>query len=472
MTTAERITEEYLSRIFYFALKKTQSRDEAEDFTQNAMLEILTSIARGSKIENENAWVWKIVRNHYARWAKNKRETLEMTDDGLEGDLRDAEDSSSDVEGSVIRQEELEILYRELSLLKSDYRNLVCEYYFNNRSLTDIAASLNLPLGTVKRKIHESRKNLSEGMKMARIYGKRSFAPENITFVQNWNPATGEDGSRYISRITPQNILLEAYDNPCTAEDLSLALGIAMPYMEEEIKILEEAELLIREGGKYRTNIAILSKSAQERLFDEAEKTADEITPLVKCALEEMRVSPLLPNNQSFDELKPTLVERYISEISDRLNVADSIPHIHTIRHADGSEWALVGLEKTEKTGKSLEVCGDDEKFCRPVQVIMLGNRRDIESIEVDADRIPVISGDMAELFQTSADDKTIASLDEFMKKKNAVLAAEIPEYLKGKALVVGNVDFRRCVMERLIASGYIKLAADMTKSPSGIWFL
>ena len=468
ISQAEKITGEYMSQIFYFALKKTSRRDEAEDFVQNVMLEILTSLSRGSIVGDEKAWVWKITRNHYAKWARRKRELIENSSDELTEDCAD----SSLVEEDIVKREEVELLHRELSLLSNDYRYIVCEYYFNNRSLSDISASINLPLGTVKRKIYECRKNLSEGMKMARNYGKRSFAPENITFVQNWNPSTGADGSRYLSRIAPQNILLEAYDNPCTAEDLSLELGIAMPYMEEEIKILKEADLLICENGKYKTNMVILSKSAQASLFDEAAKTADRITPLVKDALEEMKNSPLLPKNQSFDELKPTLVERYINEIDGKLRIADSIPHIHTIKHKDGSEWALVGLEKTEKIGESLEVEGDTEKFGRAVQVIMLGNRRDIESIEVEKERIPVISDDMAELFTTEEDEKIIAELDEFIKKKNDILNAEIPDYLKGNALVVGNVDFRRLVMDRLIANGYIKLADDMIKSASGIWFL
>ncbi|MDD6800609.1 MAG: sigma-70 family RNA polymerase sigma factor [Firmicutes bacterium] len=441
ISRAEKITCEYMSQIFNFALKKTSSRNEAEDFAQNVMLEILTSLLRGSIVGDEKAWVWKITRNHYAKWARRKHELIENSSDELPEERAD----SYSVEDDVVKREEEEILHRELSLLRHDYRYIVCEYYFNNLSLSDISASIDLPLGTVKRKICECRKNLSEGMKMARNYGKRSFTPEHITFVQNWNP--------------------------CTAEDLSLELGIAMPYMEEEIKILEEADLLICENGKYKTNMVILSKSAQDKLYDEAEKTADKITLLVKDALEYMKDSPLLPENQSFDELKPTLVERYINEIDGKLRVSDSIPHLHTIRHKDGSEWALVGLEKTEKTGKSLEVWGDTEKFGRAAQVIMLGNRRDIESIEVETERIPIISNDIAELFTTVDDEKIIAELDEFMKQKNDILNSEIPDYLKGNALVVGNVDFRRLVMDRLIASGYIRLADDMTKSASGIWF-
>ena len=44
-----------MSQIFYFALKKTSSRNEAEDFAQNVMLEILTSLLRGSIVGDEKA---------------------------------------------------------------------------------------------------------------------------------------------------------------------------------------------------------------------------------------------------------------------------------------------------------------------------------------------------------------------------------------------------------------------------------
>ncbi len=100
-------------------------------------------------------------------------------------------------------------------------------FYFMLRKTSDRAEAEDL-----------TRKHLKERMTMARTYGKRSFAPEEIKFSQNWNPASGQDGMRYVEHILPQNILLEAYDNPSTAEELSLALGVAMPYMENELNFL------------------------------------------------------------------------------------------------------------------------------------------------------------------------------------------------------------------------------------------
>ena len=40
------------------------------------------------------------------------------------------------------------------------------------------------------------------------------------------------------------NIFLEIYQNPQTAEQLSLELGIALPYMEDELAFLCREELL------------------------------------------------------------------------------------------------------------------------------------------------------------------------------------------------------------------------------------
>ena len=44
MNRSEQIIREYMQPVFYFALRKTSSRTEAEDLTQTVMLEILTAV--------------------------------------------------------------------------------------------------------------------------------------------------------------------------------------------------------------------------------------------------------------------------------------------------------------------------------------------------------------------------------------------------------------------------------------------
>ena len=69
--------ENYMEKIFYFCLKKTGSVADAEDLTQDIAFSILLSLDRGTVPVNFPAWVWRIARNRYARWAKIKHKTRE-----------------------------------------------------------------------------------------------------------------------------------------------------------------------------------------------------------------------------------------------------------------------------------------------------------------------------------------------------------------------------------------------------------
>lgn len=462
---AERILETYMQPIFYFALRKTSDRAEAEDFTQNVLLDVLTAVQRGFTPDDERAWVWKIARNHYAKWADRRKNVRNMLDID---EVRDTVSDGSAVEDNLLRAEETALLYRELAHLSRDYRTIVCEYYFANRTLGDIAKSLDLPLGTVKRKISECRNHLKEGMNMARTYGKRSFAPELIEFGQNWEPATGPDGRRYVEHLLAQNILLEAYDNPSTAEDLSLALGIAMPYMEDELNHLMEGELLTCENGKYRTNIVILSKDVQEKIYALALSYVEKMTELVKKAVEEVYAKPECPKNQCFEDMKPALVERVMNvRVKPFPEAKDTLSGPHTIKHKDGSEWALAGFEKTDISRVWLGVWGDDTYH----QVIMLGNRHDMDALDLDRAKIPVFPKDcMEKLFPTSFGEAIDTLYDAYLDRRHELLMNDIPPYLHGKTTIMSNVDFRRLVIDRLIETGWITLAEDMNKSEMGVW--
>ena len=72
MNLTEHFCEEYLTKIFYFCLKKTGNEADAGDLSGIISLEILNSLSRGTKVNNFNAWVWSIARNCYAKWAIEK----------------------------------------------------------------------------------------------------------------------------------------------------------------------------------------------------------------------------------------------------------------------------------------------------------------------------------------------------------------------------------------------------------------
>ena len=108
---------------------------------------------------------------------------------------------------------------------------------------------------------------------MAREFGKRSYSPESVTFASSGKQPSGLPFS-VVKRKIPQNILLEASNNPSTVEELSIELGIALPYMEEEVEILYKATLLEKQGNKYITNFFILDKACRTEIYHALRKTS------------------------------------------------------------------------------------------------------------------------------------------------------------------------------------------------------
>ncbi|MBQ3955605.1 MAG: sigma-70 family RNA polymerase sigma factor, partial [Clostridia bacterium] len=209
MTAAERYAAEYLEKIFYFALKKTGNPDDADDLASEISESVLRGLAGKTVPENLDAWIWTVARNRWKRYAKRRYY-------GPESDRADIEEiaelvpDGEDMEASYVLSEDLGLLRRELAFIRRDYRQILAAYYFENKSVSMIAREFSIPQGTVKTKLQNSRKKLREGMEMARTFGKRSYAPEQVTF---WN--TGDFGDKgqpwtILSHLMYKNVFLEA----------------------------------------------------------------------------------------------------------------------------------------------------------------------------------------------------------------------------------------------------------------------
>ena len=259
-------TENYMEALFYFCLKKTGNATDAEDMTQDTALAIVTALRKGTVPVSFSAWVWKIARNRYALWATQKRNRTQSVTGSDVGDY-EVEDANGNVLDKMIRREDLSLLRRELAFIKQDYRQILVAYYIEDKSVRDIAQTLSLSVSAVQQRLHRARKILKEGMDMAREFGKLSYKPENIAFFMNGMPGDNGEPWSFITRALCKNILLAAYRTPSTVEELAMELGVAMPYMEEEVNNLVSATLMKKKANKYETNFIIVSAEAQKRIY-------------------------------------------------------------------------------------------------------------------------------------------------------------------------------------------------------------
>lgn len=348
-------TSEYFERVYYYCLKKTGSETEAAELSQDIALGIIEQLRRGACPDSFSGWVWQIVRNIYAGWATEKHKTRERLSDT---DISEFEiPDNSDFVSDLIREEDIAAIRREMAFILSEYRNVLLMYYIQSKRVCDIAKNLGIPEGTVKTRLFRAREKLKEGMYMAREFGKRSYNPERLSFSASGNQPSGLPWSA-VQRKIPVNILCEANNNPSTVEELAIELGIAAPYMEDEVDILEKSELLKKlDDGKYITNFFIAPSECIEEVnelcedfaYDNYKKfwhtASDFVTKHYAEFIGESTMSEQDATMFFFLKLVTTVKETVDGDVWGRF------------KRRDGGNWGFIGYEQGARRGR-INACG------------------------------------------------------------------------------------------------------------------
>ncbi len=254
-----------MSLFYGYAFDKLFDKDKAEDLTSEIICEILTS---AKNLRNEEAFwgfAWKIAENTFRKYIRRNKILAKSV--SINENIDCYGFYLSPLDEKIEREEKDEMIYllrRELSLLSSVHRNITVSYYIHNKDCKEIAKEQNMSVEMVKYHLFKSRKILKEGVSMTRKLGEKSYDPGvfRIDFWGNVSPKYRE----LFERSLPGAIMLASYEKPLTAEEISIELGVAMPYLEEELEILESAEMIKRIGTKYQTNIVIIT-DAFEKTF-------------------------------------------------------------------------------------------------------------------------------------------------------------------------------------------------------------
>ena len=276
----EQLTEQLLAqmdKVFFYCIKRCNNRIDAEDLSQDILLDIMININKGIKIENFDYYIWQICKNHYSKYVARKvkdRENMIVVEEINEPGN---EPSSLD---KLINFEKITMINSAIKLLSSDYAEILYSYYVEDRSLSFIADKLNLPLGTVKYRLFNIKNRLKEYLKMERLNGKKAFVPKE--YQTHRSGGANLDPEEYTSGLIQQNLLLHSYGNPCSLEDYAIEMGISLPYIENTVKSLEYATLLIKDqNGKYLTNFIMIDKDIDLKVLKLIKQKSNEYTKLI-----------------------------------------------------------------------------------------------------------------------------------------------------------------------------------------------
>ena len=262
---AAELLAQNLTAIYQYAFSRLYEKEGVNDLTSEIVCEILASAENLQREEAFWGYAWKIAENTFRRFirrAELSKRTVEFTEDcGVYEASPEQEYIVKETENDEVHR-----LRRELSLLSKTHREVCIAYYVDQKSCSEIAAEKNISVEMVKYYLFKTRKQLKEGIGMTRILGEKSYNP-GVFRLDFWG-----DINKYsdlFRRKLPGSIALAAYEKPVSAEELSMELGVSMPYLEEEIEILEAAGILKRNGEKFRTNLVIITEEYEKKFVQE-----------------------------------------------------------------------------------------------------------------------------------------------------------------------------------------------------------
>jgi RNA polymerase sigma factor (sigma-70 family) len=146
-----------------FAMSFTKNEEDANDLVQDTFLKAIGSYHLYTEGTNLKAWLYTILKNTYLnayRRTTRRNKVLEVTDEFLSHQLVLSSATNRGVEQMVS-----EDITKAMKMLPDMYRTPFLKF-FEGFKYIEIADELNIPIGTVKTRIHIARKILQNKLKM------------------------------------------------------------------------------------------------------------------------------------------------------------------------------------------------------------------------------------------------------------------------------------------------------------------
>jgi len=152
------IITRYQASVFGVALARLRHFHDAEDIAQNTFVEAFQSLERLNEPNRLGAWLRTITIHRCIDHLRRRREIVDIND--LDNEVCDAFTPQTDFEQRELRNQVLSAICR----LSKAQRETTILFYIEGYTIDEIAAIQDVPVGTIKRRLHDARAKLKEDM--------------------------------------------------------------------------------------------------------------------------------------------------------------------------------------------------------------------------------------------------------------------------------------------------------------------
>ena len=156
------LVERYKKPVYYFALGMIGNADDALDISQEAFINAYKSLSRFDDSRQFKSWLFAIAANlckNALRAAAVRRKYL-----GSDGVIDIGAVNAADPEKCLITKEKKEAVWKALSEIDEEAREIIILKHFQDMSYKEIAEVLDIPAGSVMSRLHYARLKLKNAL--------------------------------------------------------------------------------------------------------------------------------------------------------------------------------------------------------------------------------------------------------------------------------------------------------------------
>jgi RNA polymerase sigma-70 factor (ECF subfamily) len=166
------LVRRYERPVFSLIFRMVRDRETSEDLAQETFIKVLNHIDRYRPEFKFSSWLFKIANNlTIDHLRKRQLKTISIDGSPHAATAAEVEASTFDVEArgesALEEMQSRELggaIEKAIAKLRPEYRACILLRHVEDRSYEEIAATLDLPLGTVKTYIHRARHELREAL--------------------------------------------------------------------------------------------------------------------------------------------------------------------------------------------------------------------------------------------------------------------------------------------------------------------
>ncbi len=296
----EFFTEELIETTYLYCYKRLNNSEEARDLAQDILVEALSAAKSGKEIKSFFPWYWQLAHNRYCLFLRMQAKGV-VSLDATGGSIA----TDEDITEQLVNDQEISDLNYAVSRLSKIHRETIILYYLQQMQIKDIANRLDLPEGTVKRRLFDAKSDIKKGVEKMNHVGKSSYAPAELKL---WGGYGVPNYWKEIDDLMTKQIFATCSKNPVTIKEIADEIGVAPVYFEEKLKYLLNNKFIKETSrGKYLTDFVIFSEQVWADFRFELsriyETVGEEITQRI-CSVEKpIRALPFYGNDMEFSYL-------------------------------------------------------------------------------------------------------------------------------------------------------------------------